>query len=198
MNDRILLVRHPPVARAWDGRCYGRSDMGWSRAGTTMARQLAEKLAAEPATLIVHSGALRTERLAEMIGKHHDVPLRRDDRWLERDFGTWEGRSWHAIWRETGDLMDRMITDPHVFRPGGGETTAELSSRACAAFHDLPRAGPIIVIAHGGPIAAVRSQSAATGVEGIVNFIPAYGLVVECSSRELSSDGSHTGILPCC
>ena len=70
----VLLVRHPPVALAWRKRCYGRSDMGWSRAGLAMARRLAEDLAAVRIDAIVHSGALRTARLAAMIARRSGVP----------------------------------------------------------------------------------------------------------------------------
>ncbi|WP_010161734.1 histidine phosphatase family protein [Sphingomonas sp. PAMC 26617] len=179
MSGTVLLVRHPPVALAWRKRCYGRSDMGWSRAGLAMARGLAEELSAVPIDAIVHSGALRTARLAAMIARRRGVPVQADTGWLERDFGTWEGRTWHAIWRETGDLMDRMMTDPAGFRPGGGETGLDLSERACAAWGRLPGSGTTLVIAHGGPIAAVRAWQAGEPLEAMVGFIPACGDVVE-------------------
>lgn len=179
MNGTVLLVRHPPVALAWRTRCYGRSDMGWSRDGLALARRLAETLGARPIDAIVHSGALRTARLAEMVAQRSGVPVRVDAGWLERDFGAWEGRTWHAIWRETGDLMDRMMTDPAGFRPGGGETGADLSERARSAWERLPGSGTTLVIAHGGPIAAVRAWQASAPLEGMVGFIPACGDVVE-------------------
>ena len=178
MSASVLLLRHPPVALAWRKRCYGRSDMGWSRAGTAMAHALADQLASRPIDAIVHSGALRTRRLAERIAFARAIPVSEDAGWLERDFGTWEGRTWHAIWRETGDLMDRMITDPTGFRPGGGETGADLSHRAQAAWGRLPTSGTTLVIAHGGPIAALRTWQARAPLEAMVRFIPACGEVV--------------------
>ena len=178
MSAAVLLLRHPPVTLAWRKRCYGRSDMGWSRAGTAMARALADQLATRPIDAIVHSGALRTRRLAERIGRGRDIPVREDSEWLERDFGTWEGRTWHALWRETGDLMDRMVTDPTGFRPGGGETGQDLSERARAAWGRLPASGTTLVIAHGGPIAALRTWQAGEPLEAMVRFIPACGEVV--------------------
>ncbi len=178
MSARVLLVRHPPVARAWAGRCYGRSDMGWSRAGERLARDLAALLAAEAPARIVHSGARRTARLAQMVARRTGRPATADPRWLERDFGRWEGRSWGAIWRETGDLMDGMMTDPEGFRPGGGETGADLAARACAAWQALPAAGDTLVIAHGGPIAAIRTWLAGEPLDRMVAHIPAPGEVV--------------------
>ncbi len=178
MTARVLLVRHPPVAKAWAGRCYGRSDMGWSRAGTAMARTLAVTLAAQAPACIVHSGARRTRQLADRVAALAGCPIAADPRWLERDFGTWEGRSWDAIWRETGDLMDGMMTDPAGFRPGGGETGADLAARVQAAWQALPTAGDTLVVAHGGPIAAIRTWLAGEPLDRMVAHIPQLGEVI--------------------
>ena len=179
MSARILLLRHPPVAKAWAPRCYGRSDIGWSRAGAAMAKELVERLAAEPIAVIVHSGALRTRRLAEMVARRSGAPTRVDPGWLERDFGAWEGRTWHAIWRETGALMDGMINDPNHFRPGGGETGLELSDRVRAAWRRLPARGCTLVITHGGPVAALRTWRAGEPLEAMVRHIPRCGEIID-------------------
>lgn len=144
-----------------------------------MAHQLARQLAGEALSAIVHSGARRTHRLAERVGKAAGCPVRSDDRWLERDFGTWEGRGWNAIWRETGDLMDQMMTDPAGFRPGGGETGVELSRRVLAAWRDLEGCGTTLVVTHGGPIAALRTALAGAPLERMIDFVPPHGAVIE-------------------
>lgn len=178
MSGCVLLVRHPPVAKAWAGRCYGQSDMGWSREGAAMARRLADDLAGEAIEAIVHSGAIRTRRLAAMVARRGAARVVEDARWLERDFGDWEGRCWDAIWRETGDLMDRMMTDPRGFRPGGGETGLALAERAAAAWGALPATGTTLVVAHGGPIASIRARLAAAPLEQTIDFVPRCGEVV--------------------
>jgi alpha-ribazole phosphatase len=174
MRRQVWLVRHPPVARAWAHRCYGQSDPPLSRAGGAMLAGLAEQLAALGPQRVVHSGWRRTAGLARRVAQLAGCEVQVDSAWSERHFGTWEGQGWHAIWRETGDAMDRMMTDPHGFRPGGGETTAELAERAFAAFDTLPE-GDSIVVTHGGPIAALLARAAGTGLESLVHFIPAAG-----------------------
>jgi alpha-ribazole phosphatase len=183
VSATTLLVRHPPVAKAWAGRCYGRSDMGWSREGAAAAHRLADGLAARQPAIVVHSGARRTQRLAELIARRTACALHADVRWLERDFGTWEGRRWNAIWRETGDLMDRIVTDPTGFRPGGGETGLELMTRAQATWDALPSAGLVMVITHGGPIAALRSWWAGQPLESMIDFVPQPGEIVDVSDH---------------
>lgn len=186
MNARVLLVRHPPVAKAWSGRCYGKSDMGWSRKGARMASEITLQLAAEPLTAIVHSGAIRTRRLAEMVGQLTGLPVRSDPRWLERDFGTWEGRSWDAVWRETGSLMDRMMTDPAGFRPGGGETGLELMRRVQSAWDELAPVGDTLVVAHGGSIAALRASISGHPLERMIELVPQHGVVIAIDTRALA------------
>lgn len=178
MSARVLLVRHPPVTKAWAARCYGSSDMGWSREGMKMAGDLARRLAAEPLRAIIHSGAIRTRRLAEMVSRRTGLPVRCDRRWLERDFGSWEGRSWDAIWRETGSLMDKMMTEPATFRPGGGETGTDLVRRVQAALCDIDRMGDTLVVAHGGSIAAVRALISGHPPERMIDLIPQHGAVI--------------------
>jgi alpha-ribazole phosphatase len=180
---KLLLLRHPPVAKAWQGRCYGRSDMGLSRAGQALAARIAADLAATPIDAIVHSGAIRTRRLAEHVARGRDVPVAADHRWLERDFGAWEGRSWDAIWRETGSEMDRMMTEP-TYRPGGGESGRDLAERVLAAWQALPACPNMLVVAHGGPIATLRALLAGQPVTRAVDFIPACGELVTLQRRQ--------------
>lgn len=151
----VVLVRHTEVARAWRGRCYGASDVPLSHAGMAATRPLARDLAALAPAWIVHSGLIRTAVLADRIAALAGCPVTCDPDWRERDFGTWEGQSWAAIYRATGNAMDGMIDAPATFRPGGGDTTIELAARVDAAWRRLPP-GTGIVVTHGGPIAALR------------------------------------------
>lgn len=177
----VVLVRHPEVARAWRGRCYGRSDMSWSREGARRAAVLIDELVALRPTAIVHSDLVRTRRLAERF----KLPTIADPRWRERDFGSWEGRSWDAIWRETGSSMDRMVTDPEHFRPGGGETTREVADRARVAWDDLPADGIVVVVTHGGPIALVRAVAEGISLDRAVGLVPACGEQIRLGRRAL-------------
>lgn len=177
--NRLLLVRHTEVARHWRGRCYGQSDVGLSRLGVANAQRLAERLAGESPAHIIHSGLRRTALLATLAGRLAGVIPCADTAWGERDFGEWEGRSWHRIWKETGHAMQGMIDDPQGFRPSGGETTAMLIARVQRAAALLPANGTVLVISHGGPIAALLWQSANLPISRLPDFIPGMGTIVE-------------------
>jgi broad specificity phosphatase PhoE len=170
----VILVRHTAVARRWQGRCYGRSDVGLGRDGLASLGPLAGVLAAHRPVWVVHSDLRRTRRLAERIAALAGCPLLVDAGWQERDFGSWEGRSWQAIYRATGDAMDGMIDAPDSFRPGGGETTLELALRSRAAWRRLP-SGRGIVVSHGGPIACLIGQQRELPPRDWLRLVPAPG-----------------------
>ena len=174
----VLLVRHTEVARAWQGRCYGQSDMGLSRAGTAHAHALAPQLAAWQPDVVLHSGLRRARILAEATAGVAGIPVHRVAAWKERDFGTWEGRSWAAIYRQTGNAMDGMIDDPEGFRPGGGETTMEFAARSLAALLDLP-SKRVLIVSHGGPIAAIVGTLQSVPVRDWPGLVPAAGTFIE-------------------
>jgi broad specificity phosphatase PhoE len=173
----IWLVRHPQVALHWQNRCYGVSDMGLSREGARLAKQLVSDLVGLSPDVIVHSDMRRTRYIAEQVASSLSIKASADSRWRERDFGSWEGHSWDAIYRETGNAMDGMLDNPDGFRPGGGETTTELVARVLFAWRDLPTEKTVAVITHGGPIAAILANQNNAPLRSLPDYIPALNSV---------------------
>ena len=180
MARSLILVRHPPVAAAWNGRCYGRSDMGLSRAGRAMIAPLVDQLAAMRPDHVLHSGLRRARMVAEPLGRRLGLDPVPAPLWQERDFGDWEGRGWSSIYRATGNAMDGMIDDPDRFRPGiSGETTGELIARVGRALQALPTDGPVVVVSHGGSIAAARHFLKKGSIDALAAQIVPLGSIVE-------------------
>ena len=183
MTGKVLLIRHAQVALRWRGRCYGSTDVGLSRDGARQSQEIARAILrrrdSRSIAAVFHSGLRRASHLAELIADTAGLEPRADERWRERDFGSWEARSWNSIWRESGNAMDRMLTDPAKFRPGGGETTAELFARSVRASRAVPREGLVIVVTHGGPIACVRCHLANAGLPQLAKFRIEEGETIE-------------------
>lgn len=154
MTGDLLLLRHPPVPAHWAGRCYGRAEAGLAAGGRLVAAGWAAALAGEGFAQVLASPRRRARAPAARLARALGLEPALEPRLAERDFGTWEGQAWDAIWQAEGSAMDGMIDAPATFRPGGGETTAELAARALAWFGARPP-GPLVVVAHGGPIAAI-------------------------------------------
>jgi broad specificity phosphatase PhoE len=137
---------------------------------------------------VVHSGLRRASYLAELIAEEAGIEPRVDDRWRERDFGSWEERTWNSIWRETGNAMDRMLSDPGQFRPGGGETTAELFERSVGAWRALPAVSFVVVVTHAGPIACVRCRLEKSNLARLPKFRIAEAAAIEVKRRDCSNN----------
>lgn len=173
----LHLVRHPPVAKAWQKRCYGQSDPGLSREGQKMVAPLVDQLVALKPDIIIHSDMVRTRAIATLLADRLGLVSTAESLWRERYFGAWEGTTWNAIYRATGNAMDGMIDAPDRFRPGGGETTAELMLRVQKAMDTLPKADCIVIVTHGGPIAcAIATRTGAT-FQQLASLVPSTGSV---------------------
>ena len=145
-----------------------------------MVAPLIDQLAAMRPDHVLHSGLRRTRLVAEPLCRMLGLVPVHAPLWQERDFGDWEGRSWNAIYRTTGNAMDGMINDSDHFRPGmAGETTSELVARIECALHALPTSARIVVISHGGPIAAARHLREGGDISALAAKIIAQGSFFE-------------------
>jgi len=178
MTPEVVFVRHARVADRYQGVCYGRSDVPLGPEGVEESRRLAERLSRLPIRHLVSSGAARTRVLAEQIAERTGLEIVVEPALLERDFGTWELRTWEAIYEEVGDAMQGLIREPDTYRPPGGETTNELRDRALSWYARRPTGGLVVVVTHGGPIAAIRGSLAGKRPVDWVGLIPRPGSFV--------------------
>ncbi len=140
------LVRHLPVAAK--GLCYGRLDLP---AEDDDAAAVLAALRGFPARHLVCSPARRCRSLAAAVGAALALPVRRDPRLQELDFGAWEGLPWNDVPRAS---LDEWAANPWGFAPPGGESGAALVARVRAFRAGLPRR--TVIVAHGGPLKVLR------------------------------------------
>ena len=162
----LYLVRHGRTAVNAEGRLLGRLDPGLDPAGETQAAAVAASLATtlRPGSRsgpvrVVSSPLLRTRATAELIATDliaaglGALEVELDDRWLELDYGEFDGVPLADIPLETWTTWRR---DPD-FCPPGGECLSALGLRVRAACDDLvPSAsdGDVVVVSHVSPIKA--------------------------------------------
>lgn len=153
---RLHLVRHlPPLVDP--GVCYGRTDLATDPAAQVLA--LPALRAALPDVPVYSSSLRRCAVLAEALGN----PVQLDDRLVELDFGTWEMQPWDAIPRIE---VDAWAADVAFYRPGGGESVADMAARIAHFYADLvaANADEAIVICHAGAIRLFIAHSCGLGV----------------------------------
>jgi broad specificity phosphatase PhoE len=152
----LILVRHGESSANAQRLLVGRTDAALTEAGRVQAASVRRLLSAPVRELRV-SPLRRARDTAALLDL--GLPAEIDDRWIEVDYGDYEGQPlrdvpaevWEA-WRESPD-----------FRPPGGETLAEVDARvttACAELFASPASGgrapdgDIVVVSHVTPIKA--------------------------------------------
>jgi len=184
MTPDLILVRHARVADAYQGICYGRSDVPLSPEGRSASLELARQLARLPIRHLVSSPSTRARFLAELVAAQTGLPLTLEPDLQERDFGAWESRTWDAIHAEVGEAMLGLIHEPGTYHPPGGETTLELRDRAVSWYARRPTGGLVVAITHGGPIAAIRGMLAGLPPDQWPGLIPPTGTFVELHAKD--------------
>jgi broad specificity phosphatase PhoE len=143
----LLLVRHGETAPNVERRLLGRADPPLTPRGQEQARMVAAGL--PRADRVVSSPLRRAVETAGAFGVDVEV----DERWVELDYGDFDGRAPADVPAET---WARWRQDPS-FAPPGGESLARLADRvraACEALAPAAGTGVVVVVTHVSPIKA--------------------------------------------
>ncbi len=154
----LVLVRHGQTEANARGLLLGRADPPLSELGRRQAQALATMLPGR--ARVVASPLTRTMQTAAAFGQPVDV----DDRWIELDYGTFDGRPLADV---PAEVWQAWRADP-AFVPGGGESLAALGARVRAACDDLvdeARERDVIVVSHVSPIKAAIAWTVGAGDE---------------------------------
>jgi broad specificity phosphatase PhoE len=143
----LLLVRHGETRPNVERRLLGRIDPPLTLRGEEQARTVA---AALPRPDRVVSSPLR-RAVQTAAGFGIDVEI--DDRWIELDYGEFDGRVLADVPAETWTHWRRDSS----FAPPGGESLDALATRVHAACEELAPAASsdvVVVVSHVSPIKA--------------------------------------------
>ena len=150
----LILVRHGQTAANRGGLLQGRIDPPLTELGTAQAAAAAATLAGCGATRIVSSPLVRAVATATVIGDTLGLEVEIDDRIVEIDYGSWDGRALTDIEPAT---WASWRNDPH-FAPPGGESLHSVATRAGDFAHDvLERGGVTLAVSHVSPIKAIAA-----------------------------------------
>ena len=168
MAERLLtLVRHGRTEANAANLLQGHIDNHLDHVGREQASLLGgalKKIA--PVGRVIASPLARAQQTAEAIASScgGGLTVETDRRWIELDYGDFDGRPVTSVDAET---WRRWRSDVH-FRPPGGESMAELDSRVRSALGDLiaGRDGShIVVVSHVSPIKAAIAWALGVGIE---------------------------------
>jgi broad specificity phosphatase PhoE len=166
----IVFARHGQTAPNREGLVLGRADPELTAAGHQQAALLAAALANEPVTAILTSPLVRARQTAEAVGAACGVPIVVDERLVEIDWGSWEGRSTGSLGQSD---VDRWKADNGTAPEG--ESLDSLSQRIESfCTEHLGHDGLVVAVSHVSPIKAAAAW--AMGVDGGVAWRMFLGL----------------------
>ncbi len=168
MAERLLtLVRHGRTEANAANLLQGHIDNHLDDVGREQASLLGgalKKIA--PIDRVIASPLARAQQTAEAIARScgGGISVETDRRWIELDYGDFDGRPVTSVGVDTWKLWR---SDVH-FRPPGGESMAELDARVRHALADLAAAqgdSHVIVVSHVSPIKAAIAWALGVGIE---------------------------------
>jgi broad specificity phosphatase PhoE len=166
----IVFARHGQTAPNRDGLVLGRADPELTDEGRRQAQRLAEALASEPVTAILTSPLLRAGQTAEAIAAACGLPVTVDQRLVEIDWGTWEGRPAGSL--AVADV-DRWRADDGT-APEGESLTSLMARVGSFCLDTLDDEGHVVAVSHVSPIKAAAAW--ALDVDGTIAWRMFLGL----------------------
>ena len=154
----LILVRHGRTEANANGLLQGRLDLPLDDVGRRQAERIGSALGS--ADRIISSPLRRAVETAQAFGRPPEV----DERWIELDYGVYDGRPQAAL---GAAQWSRWRSDP-TFVVEGGESLAALMERVVPALEELIEAAQeqtIVVVSHVSPIKAAVSWALGVGVE---------------------------------
>lgn len=159
--SQLVVVRHGRTDANARGLLLGRSDPALDEVGRAQAEALASAvLRSGPVEAVVSSPLLRARQTAAAFGSEVVV----DDRFVELDYGEWDGR---AVSEVPAEVWAAWRSDPD-FAPPGGESLGALDRRVRAACEDVapaPDGGTVVVVTHVSPLKAAVTWALGVGDE---------------------------------
>ena len=159
----LVLVRHGEAAGNAARLLLGQGESPLTALGQAQAAAIGGVLG--PVSRLVTSPLGRATQTAAALGL--DVPVEVDQRWIEVDYGEFDGQ---ALGDVPAEVWRRWRADPS-YRPPGGESLAEVGVRVRAACEELfasdgagARAdADVVVVSHVSPIKAAVAWALGTG-----------------------------------
>ena len=131
----LYLARHAQTASSAVDSFNGRRELPLTERGQQQARKLGQRLSAVRFAAVYRSPLGRTAQTAALIAP--TLPAQVVPGLTEIDYGEWEGLSPEQARERDRDRYDAWVADPQAVSPPGGETAAQVASRALAALEEI-------------------------------------------------------------
>ncbi|WP_242676838.1 histidine phosphatase family protein [Rhodococcus sp. ABRD24] len=171
----------------------GQLDTDLSDLGREQAKVAAQALAEHRPFVIVSSDLRRAFDTATALGDHIGLPVETDTRLRETHLGDWQGMTHTEVDEIAPGARTRWRTDAE-WAPPAGESRIEVAARSLPlvqellARHESWGPQPLVLVAHGGLIAALTARL----LDLPVDRWPVLGGLGNTSWVQLSGHGEGT------
>ncbi|MFE3291590.1 histidine phosphatase family protein [Rhodococcus sp. NPDC059234] len=159
---RLILLRHGQTEYNAGDRMQGQLDTDLSELGRLQAKSAARVLADRRPAEVISSDLRRAFDTATALGEHAGLKVARDERLRETHLGEWQGLTHAEV--DVRDPGARAAWRADAgWAPPGGESRIEVARRAVPVVTELVAEreqwgeDPIVLVAHGGLIAALTA-----------------------------------------
>lgn len=179
----VHFARHGETVWHVENRYTGITDVALTARGLEQANRLARWATRQPIRRVMSSHLSRAVRTAEPSARALGLPLERDARFGEANFGRAEGRTSAEIRAEDSKGWADFVASPALRPLGGGESGSRVVTRMCLALGDvLAEGAETLVVAHstalretfchllGAPIDEYRRKFPSLGNCSITSF----------------------------
>lgn len=171
----ILLARHGQTPLSVQRRYSGQGDPDLTELGRAQAQATADVIRQTARTgdgetqigAIVSSPLRRCTATAELLAAATGAPLHVEERFIETDFGAWEGLTFGEAAAQDPEQHRAWLGDPGRPAPGG-ESFDDVAARVLPALDEWATAAEgrtLVVISHVTPIKLALQRALAGGPE---------------------------------
>lgn len=185
----VFLFRHGSVDKPKERRYWGRTDLKLNHAGVMQFQAAANFLKTHAITKIYTSPLSRCRQSAAIIARQLQCPVALHDSMLEIHLGKWEGLSVAEVQKKFPGAYEKRGLDIAHYRPSGGESFADVQSRAWPFFLKcLQKEENSVIIAHAGVNRVLLCRFLDLPLDHLFQLKQDYG---HCNILCRSSDGQN-------
>ena len=199
IKRQLILLRHGQTEYNATDRMQGQLDTDLTELGRTQAKTAAAELATRRPRLIVSSDLRRAYDTAVALGDAAGLPVSVDERLRETHLGEWQGLTHLDVDALAPGARLAWRADATI-APPAGESRIDVARRSVPLVHEIIAAdpgwgadgdeAPIVLVAHGGLIAALTAAL----LDLPVDRWPVLGGLSNTSWVQLSSHGDDDAL----
>ncbi|MCM1157717.1 MAG: histidine phosphatase family protein [Bacteroidales bacterium] len=166
----IYIVRHGQTVWNASNLLQGSVDIELNEKGRALAGETGQNLENTAFDKIYSSPLIRAYETACLIRGHRNIPIIRDERLRELNFGVNEGKNIKELLADTTDPFHHFFRHPELYRaPERGETLEHICERAAEFMREIiePQAEEterVMIVAHGAINKAVMCHVKQHGI----------------------------------